>query len=89
MLPNMWRKDWYFVKKGYCRMRYVTFGQIHKHEINGKVFDKDCVAIVNGNREDVLKIFGVKFCFDYTKEEFDLNSMHYYPRGIIKLNNEI
>jgi len=70
-------------------MRYVTFGQAHKHKINGTVYDKNCVALVNGDRDDVTKIFGVKFCFDYTKEEFDLTFMHYYPRGIIKVNNII
>lgn len=67
---------------------YVTFGQVHSHEINGKLFDKDCVAIVNGNRDTVFEIFGRYFCFEYTEEEFDFNSMHYFPRGFINVDNE-
>lgn len=25
---------------------YVTFGQDHSHHIYGKLFDKDCVAVI-------------------------------------------
>jgi len=37
---------------------FVTFGQVHKHEIDDKLFDKDCVAIVDGDRERVFELFG-------------------------------
>ena len=65
--------------------RYVTFGQNHMHYINGKVFDKDCVAIVEGDREKVFEIFGTKFCFEYTEKEWDESKLEFFPRGYIKL----
>ena len=34
---------------------YVTFGQAHVHNINGVIFDKDCVAVVEGGREKSLR----------------------------------
>ena len=63
----------------------MTFGQVHKHEVNGQVFDVNCVAVVNGGRDEVFEIFGHKFCFEYT----DLNrlDMKYFPRGLIEVNN--
>jgi hypothetical protein len=70
---------------------YVTFGQVHRHEIAGEVFDKDCVAVlvhpddVNG-RDLAFDLFGRKFCFEYSEDEF-LRSvrMDYFPRGLISI----
>ena len=62
---------------------FVTFGQTHVHSINGKTFDKDCVAVVNGDRDNVFEIFGPKFCMTYSQQEFDPMGMKYYPRGYI------
>lgn len=64
---------------------YVTFGQIHRHEINGKIFDKDCVAVVDGNRDEVFRLFGPKFCFEYPEEHWDDSKMKYFPRGYIEV----
>jgi hypothetical protein len=64
---------------------YVTFGHGHRHEINGEVFDKDCVAVVNGDRNTVFEIFGAKFCFEYPENRWDASKMHYYPRGYIEV----
>jgi hypothetical protein len=64
---------------------FVTFGQSHSHTINGKVFDKDCVAIVKGDRQKVFEIFGPKFCFEYSAEDWKEESMQYYPRGYIEV----
>lgn len=69
--------------------RLVTFGQIHRHVINGIVFDKDCVAIVDGNRDAVFELFGQKFAFEYTFEEWNHESTKYYPRGFINVNTSI
>ncbi len=66
-------------------MRYVTFGYANRHVINGILFDKDCVALIDGEREDVFKIFGRKWCFEYEHEEFDINWLKHYPRGIVEL----
>lgn len=66
---------------------YVTFGQSHTHKINGKVFDKDCIAIVEGNHETVLEIFGDKFCFEYQEADWDENRyLPCFPRGYMAVN---
>ena len=66
---------------------YVTFGQIHKHEIHGKIFDRDCVAVVYGDDFDncydiVRNAFGKKYAFTYDEPP----DMKFYPRGFINLN---
>lgn len=69
--------------------RYVTMGQAHIHRINGKVIDKDCVVVLHGTRERVFELFGPKFCFEYTEEQWNdagmPDKMHYFPRGYIEL----
>ncbi len=70
---------------------YVTFGQNHTHTIGEKVFNKDCVAIIEctnaeQGRELAFKYFGNKFCFEYPEEYFDFTSMKYFPRGFIAVN---
>jgi hypothetical protein len=67
---------------------YVSFGQVHRHEINGQIFDKDCICEIESfdldtAQEDALRLFGPKFCMIY-RGEAELN-MDFYPRGIIKL----
>ena len=64
---------------------YVTFGQIHIHSVNGKTFDKDCVALVNGDRNKVVEYFGYQFCFTYSEEDWDDKNLEWYPRGIIEV----
>ena len=49
---------------------YVTFGFDHAHAIDGKTFDKDCVAIIHSSgaeeyRDLAFEYFGRKFCFEY------------------------
>ena len=70
---------------------YITFGQDHIHQFNGKIFNKDCVAVINHEkpeegRELAFKYFGPKFCFEYPEKHFKMDSMHYYPRGFIEVN---
>lgn len=67
---------------------YITFGQIHRHEIDGQVFDKDCVAIIECNdyehgRKIAFDAFGDKYCFSY--ETFERQKLKYFPRGFIRL----
>lgn len=72
---------------------YVTFGQEHAHSVNGKTFDKDCVAVfpsetANAGRDKAFELFGDKFCFEYFNKQPD---MTYFPRGLIWVfgaNNE-
>lgn len=64
---------------------YVTFGQAHVHRIGLHVFDKDCVAVVNGDRAKVFEIFGPKFAFEYSEDEWKPEVMKYFPRGYIEV----
>ena len=71
---------------------YVTFGQIHKHEIGDKIFDKDCVAVIGSDtheegRQKAFDLFGPKFCFEYFNEEWredEARRIQYFPRGYIE-----
>jgi hypothetical protein len=70
---------------------YITFGQVHEHIIDGKVLDKDCVAVIESDNEQkgrdiAMELFGVHFCFCYSEKEFDSNIMNFFPRGFIKVN---
>ena len=56
---------------------------------NGIVFDKDCVAIVNGNRDAVFELFGPKFCFEFTPERWNPKDIKYFPRGFINVDTSI
>ena len=64
---------------------YITFGQVHAHSVNGKTFDKDCVAVINGGRDLAFELFGDKWCFHYTK--FSDIDMSYFPRGLIEVSD--
>ena len=64
---------------------YVTFGRIHTHSINGKVFDKDCVAVVEGDRNTVFELFGQQFCFEYPEAGESRPDMKYFSRGYIEV----
>ncbi len=65
---------------------YITFGQTHVHSINGKTFDKDCIAEVDLPEDEARAIFMPKFCFSYT--DLSKIDMSFYPRGLISLENE-
>ncbi len=70
---------------------YITFGQVHAHKVNGKTFDKDCVAVIEAEsaedgRNLAVEYFGPKFCFSFYEDQFDHDSMHYFPRGFIPVN---
>lgn len=70
---------------------YITFGQAHKHVINGKTFDRNCVAEIEAEnyseaRKKAFEAFGPKFCFAYAEEHFNFDTMIYFPRGIVRLS---
>ena len=70
---------------------YVTFGQDHAHSVGGRLFDKDCVAVINHNlpeegRKLAFEYFDGKFCFEYPESHWDDASMKYFPRGYIEVN---
>jgi len=69
---------------------YVTFGQSHKHEIEGTVFDKDCVGVITHEKDGEgsplsFKIFGSKFCCTWPEKYFDPEMMKYFPRGLVNV----
>lgn len=69
---------------------YVTFGQIHTHELKGHLIDKDCVVYYEAadseeGRALAFGLFGDQFFTDYHEDEFDMEDLKYFPRGIINL----
>lgn len=69
---------------------YVTFGQIHTHSVNGKTLDKDTVAVFKAadatdGREKAFKYFGDKFFTNYHGEQWDEDSLLYFPKGYVYL----
>jgi len=62
---------------------HVTFGQVHVHRVNGKTFDADCVAVVNGDRDEVFRLFGLKFSTSYSEKYWRGENLKYFPRGYI------
>lgn len=68
---------------------YITFGQVHVHSVNGKTFDKDCLAEIEAEtreeaRQEAMNIF--KGIFHQCLPESELaESLPYFPRGVIKV----
>lgn len=70
---------------------YVIFGETHTHLIDGKTFDKDCVAVINRNNEQLerdlaMELFGGLFFTTYNKPPKG-DSMQFFPRGLIEIDN--
>ena len=71
---------------------YVTFGFDHRHIVDGKVIDKDCVAVIScadaaEGRKIAFELFGHKFSLEYPEDHFDFDSMRDFPRGFIEVND--
>lgn len=71
---------------------YVTFGQVHVHEVNGKLFDKDSVAVIEAEsptagRLRAADVFGDQFFTTYTDVTWDENNLKYFPRGLINVES--
>lgn len=73
---------------------YVTFGQVHVHQIGSQFFDKDCIAVFEADeylsaREKAFQLFGSEFCMCYSEEKFKAfvsKSLHLFPRGLVNLD---
>lgn len=70
---------------------YVTFGQQHTHRVNGKTLDCDTVACYDADnasagRQLAFDMFGAKFFTDYHDTQFKMEDLHYYPKGIVYLD---
>ena len=62
---------------------YFSFGQEHYHNIDGKIFDKDCIVRIESTdpREVMFSVFGRKWSMQYN----ELPEMRHFPRGVIAL----
>jgi len=68
---------------------YVTFGQTHAHNVNGKTFDRDSVCEIECDNYDhgwhiASEAFDTKYFALYSQDEIK-PKMEYFPRGIIPL----
>ncbi len=69
-------------------IHYVTFGQVHTHRIADITFDCDSVAYymaldADQGRAIAFELFDRKFCFEYHGADFNVESLKYFPRGLI------
>ena len=69
---------------------YITFGQDHRHERLGEVFDRNCVMRVKGEPSELdarglaFRLFGSVWSFSYRKEP----NMDFFPRGFIDVDKD-
>jgi len=64
---------------------YISFGQVHVHSVNGKTFNKDCLAEIEAKdrreaHDKAMKIFKGVF-----HNVYETPNLTYFPRGIIKI----
>ena len=69
---------------------YITFGQVHVHSVNGKTFDKDCLAEIEAETNEeahkiAMEVFNERFHECHNAERLN-GILGYYPRGVIPLN---
>lgn len=69
---------------------HVTFGQVHAHSVNGRTFDKDCVAVIScesekEGRAKAFEYFGQQFCFTYFDTDWSDDKLAYFPRGLMEV----
>ncbi len=72
---------------------YVTIGQGHRHEINGKIVHPNIVVRYEAEnypagRKIAHHLFGRKFCFDYHDKDFNHKDMEYFPGGFLDITPE-
>lgn len=68
---------------------YITFGQVHVHSVNGKTFDKNCLAELESEtkweaHKTAMDIFNKMFHQVLSEGELK-DALPYYPRGVIKV----
>lgn len=70
---------------------FVTFGSDHNHEINGKKVGFRTVARFDADNSEqgrmiAFELFGPKFCFEYTENNWKPSDIKYYPDGYVDLD---
>lgn len=65
------------------KVSYFTFGQSHRHNIDGVIYDKDVIVRIEADcpRDVMFQKFGQKWSMEYAHPP---NSKH-FPRGIINV----
>lgn len=68
---------------------YISFGQAHKHEINGQVFDRKVLLEVESYsrkeaRAVVVALFGTKWAFLYERAELS-SILHHFSGGVVQI----
>ena len=69
---------------------FISFGQIHAHRVNGKTFDCDCLACIKAEdmesaRQLAFDYFEGRWFTCYPEDQIE-DILHYFPRGIINVN---
>jgi len=69
---------------------FISFGQDHFHEVNGSIFDCDCLCQIEAPshgeaRAKAVEAFGLKFCTSYEEGRTPDKFFEYFHRGIIPL----
>lgn len=69
---------------------FVTFGQAHHHEIDGTVFNKDCIAVIQcdsakDGRDKAFELFGRQWAFEYPETLWRKEWEVHFPRGYIEV----
>lgn len=72
---------------------YVTFGQSHTHRVNGITLDCDTVACYTVDspeegRTKAFEYFGDKFFTDYHSTAFNRDTLKYFPKGIVIIDDK-
>ena len=69
---------------------YISFGKIHKHNVGGVIFDRNCIGVLESNDDEdaikiILNIFGNKLSTIYHEKDWDDKNMKFYERGYISI----
>lgn len=67
---------------------FITFGQVHVHSVNGKTFDRDCIAAIESRSEAEGRELAYKYFDDKWHESYFGGAppddwLPFYPRGVI------
>lgn len=65
---------------------YLTFGQAHVHQVNGRTWDHDVICAIEAPdmaaaRATAFATFRSKWAFLYTEEDLQ-RIVEYYPNGV-------
>lgn len=69
---------------------YITFGQVHIHSVNGKIFNKDSIAVIEAESESAgraraFEMFGPKWHQSIPETDWKAEYIKYFPRGFIEV----